>query len=142
MMHQAAYTYCKPEASIKFDTYHADGRTIVIATVPPSAKRPVCAKDEEGRLRAYIRIADENIVASPVHLALWRESQKPQGVVLTYDDDIRRLLSVMQGRQTLRQIFRLSHQPRFKVVLLLARLIRFGTVRCEYINQQFLFSLS
>ena len=69
MMHQAAYRYCKPEASIKFDTYHADGRTIVMATVPPSIKRPVCVLDENERLRAYIRINDENIVASPVHLA-------------------------------------------------------------------------
>ena len=41
MMHQAAYKYCRPEASIKFDTYHIEGRTIVIATVPPSDKRPV-----------------------------------------------------------------------------------------------------
>ena len=75
MMHQAAYKYCKPEASIKFDTYHVDGRTIVIATVPPSERKPVCAINEVGEGRAYIRIADENIVASPVHLAIWREQQ-------------------------------------------------------------------
>ena len=151
MMHQAAYRYCKPEASIKFDTYHAapsdavNGsqrlRTIVVATVPPSAKRPVCALDEAGRPRAYIRINDENILASPVHLALWRESQKPQGTMLTYDDDIRHLLSVMEGRLTLNQIVRLSRLPRHKVITLLARLIRFGTVRWEYAAPQFLFSL-
>ena len=70
MMHQAAYRYCRPEASIKFDTYHVDGRTIVVATVPRSDNRPVCAIDEEGRKRAYIRIADENIVASPVHIKI------------------------------------------------------------------------
>ena len=141
MMHQAAYKYCKPEASIKFDTYHAEGRTIVIATVPPSSKRPVCAQDEEGRMRAYIRINDENIVASPVHLALWRESQKPQGAMITYNDDIRKLLDVMHGRQTLNQIVRLSRLPRHKVITLMARLIRFGTLRWEYADQQFLFSL-
>ena len=72
MMHQAAYRYCKP-----------------------ATKRPVCAIDETGRMRAYIRINDENIVASPVHLALWRESQKSQGVMLTYNDDIRHLLDVI-----------------------------------------------
>ena len=143
MMHQAAYRYCKPEASIKFDTYHAEGRTIVMATVPPSTKRPVCALDEDGRPRAYIRIADENIVASPVHLALWRESQKPQGAMLTYDDDIRRLLDAMQGnRLTLNQLVRLARLPRHKTVTLLARLIRFGTVRWEYVRPQFLFSIS
>ena len=140
MMHQAAYKYCKPEASIKFDTYHAEGRTIVIATVPPSSKRPVCAQDEEGRMRAYIRINDENIVAPPVHLALWRESQKPQGAMITYNDDIRKLLDVIHGRQTLNQIVRLSRLPRHKVITLMARLIRFGTLRWEYTNQQFLFS--
>ncbi|MBQ7463096.1 MAG: ATP-binding protein [Bacteroidaceae bacterium] len=142
MMHQAAYKYCKPEPSIKFDTYHAEGRTIVVCTVPPSAKRPVFAQNEEGRMRAYIRIKDENILASPVHLALWRESQKPQGSIITYDDDIRRLLDVMQHSQTLNQIVRLSKLPRRKAIALLARLIRFGNIRWEYNSQQFLFSLT
>ena len=142
MMHQAAYKYCKPEASIKFDTYHAEGRTIVVATVPPSEKRPVCALDEEGKQRAYIRVADENIVASPVHLALWRETQKPKGAIMTYDDTVRQLLGAMQGRQKLNQIVRLSRLPRPKVITLLARLIRFGTVQWEYTDQQFLFRLA
>ncbi len=142
MMHQAAYRYCSPEASIQFDTFHADGRTIVVATIPPSDKRPVCALDETGKKRAYIRLADENIVASPVFLALWRESQKPNGAMLTYNDSIRRLLDVMQGEQTLNQIVRSSRLSRAKVITLLARLIRFGTVRWEYSGQQFLFSLA
>lgn len=140
MMHQAAYKYCKPEPSIKFDTYHIDGRTIVIATVPPSDKRPVCALDKEGVKHAYVRIKDENIVATPVLLALWRESQRSQGSVITYNQDIRQLLNAIQGRQTLNQIVRISRLPRFKVISLLARLIRFGTIRWEYANQQFLFS--
>ena len=142
MMHQAAYKYCKPEASITFDTYHADGHTIVVATVPSSNKRPICAKDEEGRMRAYIRINDENIVASPIHLALWRESQRLQGAVIAYDDDIRQLMASMQGRYTLNQIVRLSGLPRRLVITLLARLIRFGNVRWEYSDQQFLFSIT
>ncbi|MBO6030919.1 MAG: putative DNA binding domain-containing protein [Prevotella sp.] len=142
MMHQAAYKYCKPEPSIKFDTYHADGRTIVVATIPPSEKCPICAQDEAGKPRAYIRIADENIVASPVHLALWREAQKPRGTVMTYNDTVRQLLDVMQGRKTLNQIVRLSKLPRQKVITLLARLIRFGTAQWEYTDQQFLFSLT
>ncbi len=142
MMHQAAYRYCKPEPNIAFETCHAEGRTIVIATVPPSARRPVFARDEEGQMRAYIRIGDENIVASPVLLALWRESQKPRGTVITYDDKVRRLLDVMQGSQTLNQIVRLGRLPRHTVVALLARLVRFGTVAWEYRDRQFCFLLT
>ena len=142
MMHQAAYRYCRPQASIKFDTYHVEGRTVVIATVPPSDRRPVCAIDEEGRQRAYIRIADENIVASPVHLAIWRESQAPQGAIMTYTDTVSKLINTLQGRHlTLNQLVRYADTPRHKVITLLARLIRFHVAQWEYTNQQFLFSI-
>ena len=152
MMHQAAYRYCRPEASIKFDTYHvapsdsASGarglRTIVIATVSPSDKRPVCAIGDDGKARAYIRIADENIVASPVHLAIWRDAQNVQGTMMTYTDTVRKLLDAMQGqRLTLNQLVRRSGIPRHKVITLLARLVRFHIAQWEYEGQQFLFSL-
>ena len=142
VMHQAAYKYCQPEASIKFDTYHIDGRTIVVATIPPSARRPVFALDEEGKKTAYIRIADENIVASPVHLAIWRESQQEQGAMMTYTDSVHQLLDVLQGPAlTLNLLVRRSRLPRPKVIRLLARLIRFHVVQWEYTNQQFLFSI-
>lgn len=142
MMHQAAYRYCRPEASIKFDTYHVDGRTIVVATVPPSDKRPICAMNEEGKGRAYIRIADENIIASPVHLAIWRESQNEQGAMMTYTNTVRKLLDAMQGQRiTLNQIVRRSSVSRQKAIHILARLVRFHVAQWEYKEQQFLFSL-
>jgi len=142
MMHQAAYRYCHPQASIQFDTYHVEGRNIVIATVPPSDKRPICAIDDDGHPRAYIRIADENIVASPVHLAIWRESQNSQGTMMTYTDNVRKLIDALENQHlTLNQLVRRSAIPRPKVITLLARLIRFQVAQCEYTDQQFLFSL-
>ena len=142
MMHQAAYRYCHPESSIKFDTYHVDGRTIVVATVPPSDRRPICAIGEDGKQRAYIRIADENILASPVHLAVWRESQNTQGAMMTYTDAVRKILDVLQDQKLpLNLIVRRARLPRYKVISLLARLVRFRVVQWEYANQQFLFSL-
>ena len=142
MMHQAAYRYCRPEASIKFDTYHVEGRTIVIATVPPSDRRPICVVSDEAKPKAYIRIADENIVASPVHLAIWREMQNPQGTMLTYTDTVRKILDVLQDQELpLNIIVKRSRISRPKAISLLARLIRFHVVHWEYRNQQFLFSL-
>ena len=142
VMHQAAYKFCQPEASVRFDTYHAEGHTVVVATVPPSDKKPICAQDEDGKMRAYIRIKDENIVASPVLFELWKESQKPQGAVITFDDDIHRLLDVMEGWQTLKQIVRSCKLPRHKVITLLAHLIRFGTVKWAYVEKEFVFGLA
>ena len=93
-------------------------------------------------MRAYIRIKDENIVASPVLFKLMQESQQPQGALLVYDEVIRRLLTVMDEPLTLNQLVRLVRLPRPKVVALLAHLIRFGTVQWEYVDQEFRFSLA
>ena len=143
VMHQAAYRHCRPEASIKFDTYHIEGRTIVVATIPPADRRPVCAISDDGKERAYIRIADENIVASPVHLAIWREAQSTRGAMMTYTDTISKMLAAMQGeRLTLNAIARRAAIARPRVITLLARLIRFHVVEWEYAEQQFLFSLT
>ena len=143
VMHQAAYRYCRPEASIKFDTYHIEGRTIVVATIPPADKRPVCAVSDDGKERAYIRIADENIVASPVHLAIWREAQNPRGTMMPYTETVSKLLAAMQGeRLPLNAIVRRAAIARPRVISLLARLIRFHVAQWEYAEQQFLFSLT
>ncbi|MBQ1909268.1 MAG: putative DNA binding domain-containing protein [Bacteroidaceae bacterium] len=143
MMHQAAYRYCRPEASIKFDTYHVEGRTIVIATVPPSEKRPVCALGDDDKPRAYIRIADENFVASPVHLAMWRDAQNARWAMMTYTDRVSQLLDSLQdGALTLNQLVRRTKIPRPKVIMLLARLIRFNIVTCKHVDQQYWFGLS
>ena len=143
MMHQAAYRYCRPASSIKFDTYHIDGRTIVVATIPPSDKRPIMALDADGKLCAYIRIADENIVASPVHLCIWREQQRPTGTMMAYTDNVRRLLEAMgDDCLTLNQIVHRCGVPRHKVISLLARLVRFRVASWEYKDRQFLFSLT
>jgi predicted HTH transcriptional regulator len=143
MMHAAAYKYCEPSASIKFDTYHVEGRTLVIATVPPSEKKPVCAFDEKGLKRAYIRIHDENIVASPVHLAIWREQRSQQGTLMTINEAGKKMMEAMgqQRLQTLNQIVRRAHVPRHQAIVLLARLIRYDLATWELKDHQFRFSL-
>ncbi len=150
MMHQAAWKYCRPASSIKFDNYQVMAqpperglRTIVVCTVPESRKRPICALDEAGKARAYIRLADENIVASPVHLAIWHEEQTPTGVSFTYGDDERQLMATLSNEpMPLNKIVRRSRLSRPKTITLLARLIRYGVVSMEHHEQAFLFQLA
>lgn len=142
MMHAAAYKYCKPESKIGFETFHAEGRTVVIATIPPAVRKPVCALDD-GRRVAYVRIADENIVASPVHLEMWRQEQMPQ-TLMHYTDTEQHLLSIMKENPplTLNRLVRLSRQGRHHVIGTLARLIRYGVAEVRYQDMKFVFSLT
>ena len=142
MMHAAAYKYCKPESKISFETFHADGRTVVIATIPPALRKPICALDDDGKRTAYVRIADENIVASPVHLEIWRQEKMPQ-TVMHYTDTEQHLLSIMKESPmlTLNRLVRISRQGRHHVIGTLARLIRYGVADIKYEDTKFLFSL-
>lgn len=143
MMHAAAYKYCKPEAKIGFETLHANGRTVVIATVPPAKRKPVYALDDKGARTAYVRIKDENIVASPVYLEIWRQDAMAQSM-MHYTDTEQRLMEVMRDNPstTLNRIVGLSRQGRHHVIGTLARLIRYGVVNVEYVDMKFLFSLA
>ena len=103
-----------------------------------------CAIDEEGRRRAYIRIADENIVASPVHLVVWREQFSPQGSLMAFNENEKQLMKTMakQPMQTLNQIVRRSHLARHKVITLLGRFIRYNLVAWHFTDRQFKFTLN
>ncbi len=143
MMRSAANDYCRPAATVTFDTFSAEGRTIVMATVPPATQKPIRALCDDGKWRAYIRVADENIVASPVHLRLWHDDQGPKGLLVHIGHDEKEVMRAMEGASgmTLQQVVKRSHVNYHHTIVILARLIRFGLAQCQLTEHRFLFSL-
>ena len=166
MMHAAAYKFCTPQPTLQFETLQVPTaphggrlRTVVICTVMPSAERPVFAiedmagevrrsaeKDTARRRTAYVRIADENIVASPVHLAIWRQEAQLRGQAFADTPAERALLEALneasQGvtlNVLCRQVARREPMPRAEVITAIARFVRFGLARMERHEQQWLF---
>lgn len=141
MMKEAAGAYCSPAAPISFETFHAEGRTIVIATVPVATQKPVKAVDEEGRRRAYIRIADENIVASPVHLRIWHDEASKRGQLYRHGETEHQVMTALDTDTplTLSQLVRKAKVGRYQAIAILSRLIRFGLAQWVYSDGRFLF---
>lgn len=140
MMHAAAFKFCTPESAIRFDTLHAEGRTVVIATIPPAQRKPVKAIDEEGVARAYVRIKDENIAASPVHLEMWQQEQRASNQ-MEYGEtaqQMMRALSEYKG-EPLNRLMRLSGVNRRTCITLLARFVRYGLAEMRLEDHQFRF---
>ena len=72
MVEAAAQVYCTPAVEVDMRVYRPEGRSVLVASVGPAVRKPVLVKEENGRRLAYVRIADENILASPVHIGLWK----------------------------------------------------------------------
>lgn len=79
MIEAAAQLYCIPEIDYTLQTYIVEGKQVLVATIEESPHKPVYAKDENGKALAYLRIKDENILATPYPPACMATKRQPAG---------------------------------------------------------------
>ena len=70
MIEAAAKLYCQPQVNCQMQIHDIDGHTVLEVIVPPGTTKPYYAKDQTNKCWAYIRIKDENILATPVFKSL------------------------------------------------------------------------
>ena len=122
--------------------HRVEGHNVVIAEVKPSEARPVRARLDDDSLCAFVRIADENIVASPVQMALWRDENRDRGTLFAFTEREQALLRVLSDASeplTLNRFARLGRLPRHRAVQLLAQFIRFGLVEQQFVGHTFVY---
>lgn len=141
MIEVAATRYCRPSVTLDSQIYKVDGKDVLEVSVAESQHKPVYAVDEDKKPKAYIRIKDETILASPVHLDIWRHDHKD--VMIRFNERERCILRLLEkyGEITLNRCVRLSHIPRRQVISLLADFIRFDLVETVFREHIFYFKL-
>lgn len=93
----AAESFCVPEIEVDFHAYSVDsGVTVMVATIPASETRPVYVREKEGELRAYYRVADENISAHDLMVDAWEHRARELPLLLGADHA--RLLDTVRSR--------------------------------------------
>ena len=144
MIEAAASMYCQPQVEITTHTHIVEGRTVLKIDIEEAGTKPVFALDEENKPKAYIRIADENILARPVHLKVWQHAKKERGALLTFTEREQNLLDILKEHEllTLNQCCKRSRTSRQTTCNLLADFIRFGLVVSVFQGHQFYFKLN
>ena len=143
MIEAAAQRYCQPPVDIHTYIYKVEGKDVLEAVIDESPQKPVYALDAEERKWAYVRIKDENILASPIHLNIWRHNRTEEKIVVTYTPREQEVLKLLEQHQpiTLNQCQRLSRMNRKQITSLLADFIRFGLVEEVFHDHTFYFRL-
>lgn len=144
MIEAAANMYCQPQVEIETKTYQAEGKTVLKINIEEANSKPIYALDEENKPKAYIRIDDENILATPVHLKVWQHAKKERGAFLTFTEKEQNLLDILKekGSLTLNQCCKLHKSNRITTCNLLADFIRFGLVSPVFQGHKFYFKLN
>lgn len=143
MIEAAAQLYCRPEINFSMQTYKVEGRSILVVHIDENEQKPVYAKDETGRYLAYIRIKDENILATPIHLRVWQQSVSPQGELIEYTEREQLLLDLLEENDqlSLNRYCRLAHLSRRSAEHLLAKFVRYDIVEPVFEGHKFHFKL-
>ena len=142
LVEAAAAMYCVPPVECHMTVHRVEGRGVVIAEVERSEQRPIRARLEDDSLCAFMRIADENIVASPVQMALWREEGRDYVTFVPFTEREQRLLKLLSDAPeplTLNRFARLGRLPRHRAVQLLAQFIHFGLVEQQFVGHTFVY---
>lgn len=143
MIEAAAQMYCHPKVETENYIYTIKGKTVLEVRIKEANLKPVYAIDENNKLRAYVRIKDENILASPVHLRVWQDIEKKEGTLVSFTEKEHHLLNILKerGYLTLNQCYKLCKTNRHITCKLLANFIRFGLVKPVFIKHKFHFKL-
>ena len=129
MIEAAAQLYCIPEVEYTMQTYIVEGRQVLVATIEETPHKPIYAKDENGKPLAYLRIKDENILATPIHLRVWQQSDSPRG-------------ELEQGNLlSLNRYCRRTGLSRRAAEHLLAKFVRYDIVEPVFENHKFYFRI-
>ena len=144
MIEAAASMYCQPQVEIETKTYIVEGRTVLKIDIGEASSKPVYALDEENKPKAYIRIDDENILATPVHLKVWQHTKKKEGAFVSFTEKEQHLLDMLGEKEclTLNQCCKLCRTSRPTMCNLLADFIRFGLVTPVFEGHKFYFKLN
>jgi hypothetical protein len=143
MAESAATLYCKPEVAFETRNHQVDGKSVLEIYIPPVARKPVYARDHENRWMAYIRVADENILASTIQLEVWKEEHTDRGKLLKFTRSEELLLHYLEKvpGATLGKIQRDTGFRRKVLVSLLTKLVLFDVVEMQLMDGKNLFLL-
>lgn len=100
VVEQAAEIYCRPSQHIEVTAFRTEGdKTVFRIDIARAQRRPVCVKEADGSFHAYYRVGDENILAPPLMLRVWREDMSDRGHTIALSESGRCLLSMLERQK-------------------------------------------
>jgi len=141
MIEGAADLYCKPKISFETKEWIVNGKKVLEIIIPQSKEIPHMSLDENNKWIAYIRVADENIIANAVLLKVWQKRKKDNGIKIETTEQGNKLLMYLKNNQdiTLTGFLKLAKISYQKGIQILSDYISIGLIESEYSNNRFVY---
>jgi hypothetical protein len=143
MVQAAAVMYCKPEIAFESKRWVVDGKTVLEITIPKGLNYPYFAQVTPNKWLAYIRVMDENILATAVHLKVWKNKTHNSGILMEYSGKVKKLMEYLELNPSISisKFCRTAFLPKNAAENILADLIYFGLIESFYKDHHFIYCL-
>ena len=133
MIEAASKMYTRPAVPFEAKRWDMNGKTVLEVYIAPSADRPHTAPDKDDQYKAYIRVADENILANEVLVLAWKKHKRPEGTLLQINKPVEQLFEWLEEHPyiSIKQYCRLAQINYFTARNILSDLLAMGTL--EYV---------
>lgn len=131
MIEAASQMYTRPEVPFTATRWDMNGKTVLEVYIAPSADKPHVAPDKEDKYRAYIRVADENMLANDVLVLSWKKQHKPDGTLLRLSKPVELLFSWLEQHESIstNQFCRIAHINYYTAKNILSDLLAIGALK-------------
>ena len=143
MIEAASEMYTQPQVDFTAKRWDVYGKTVLEVYIAPGNERPYLAPDKDGKYKAYIRVADENILANEVLMLAWKKNRSTEGTLLTLNKPIKILFTYLEGHDqiSLSQFSRISHLKIYTAKQILSDLISMNILEYIVIDKHILYRI-
>ena len=133
MIEAASKMYTHPEVPFTAKRWDVNGKTVLEVYIAPSDEKPHTAPDKDDKYKAYIRVADENILANEVLMQAWKKQKTKEGTLLKISKPVEILFSWLDEHPyiSIKQFCHIAHINYYAARNILSDLMAMGAM--EYV---------
>ncbi len=130
MLDNAATRFCKPEVVFTSKEWNIKGKKVLEVIISKSDTIPHRTPDHNEKMKAYIRVKDQNILANGIQMKIWHRDNSNKEIKFIYSEDVRKVLGLFNKFETLtiKQLLAEVNLSRFKLESMLCELIRINII--------------
>ena len=131
----------KGEVPFEATRWEVNGKTVLEVYIAPSSDKPHTAPDKDDKFKAYIRVADENILANEVLVLAWQKKHKPDGTLLKISKPVERLFAYLDDHPhiNISQFCRIGRINYYTAKNILSDLLAMNTLQYLVIDKHILY---
>lgn len=142
MIETSVQMYCKPEVKYTVKEWNINGKIVLEVIIPKSEGIKHKAPDHDNIYKVYIRVKDENIIASNILVKVWKREKDRNNINITFSEEEKLLLKCLNERKKLsfEEFLEISQLKKKAAEDILVNFILIGMVKINMSDKSISFS--